>query len=78
MMDCEKCKYYHDNCDARFRCRIDIEKIRDDVIDEVKRKMISFHTDMIFKYGADIIEAKCDAFDELENWLKEQNNERIL
>ena len=34
MIDCEKCKYYHDNCDARFRCRIDIEKIRADAIDE--------------------------------------------
>lgn len=34
MIDCEKCKYYHDNCDAKFRCRIDVEKIRADAIDE--------------------------------------------
>ena len=34
MIDCEKCKYYHDNCDSKFRCRIDVEKIRADVIDK--------------------------------------------
>lgn len=41
-------------------------------IDEVKSKMISFHTDAIFQYGADIIEARADAFDKLKDWLKEQ------
>lgn len=51
------------------------KKGRADAIDEVKHQMISLHTDMIFQYGADIIEARCDAFDELENWLKEQNND---
>lgn len=34
MIDCEKCKYYHDNCDSKFRCRIDVDKIRADAIDE--------------------------------------------
>mgnify|MGYP003322513688 CR=1 FL=1 len=32
--------------------------------------MISFHTDKVFQYGTDIIEARADAFDE----LKEQYN----
>lgn len=47
-------------------------KGRADAIEEVKHQMISLHTDMIFRYGADIIETKCDAFDELKKWLKEQ------
>ena len=45
---------------------------RADAIDEVKRQIISLHTDMIFQYGADIIEARSDAFDGLKEWLKEQ------
>mgnify|MGYP003292815259 CR=1 FL=1 len=49
------------------------KQIRAEAIEEVKSKMISFHTDAIFQYGADIIEAKSDAFDELRDWLKEQN-----
>jgi len=32
MSDCENCKYYHNNCDARLRCRIDVEQIRTDAI----------------------------------------------
>lgn len=40
MYDCEKCKYYHDNCDAKFRCRIDVEKIRADAIDEFKDRLL--------------------------------------
>lgn len=32
---CEECKYYHDNCDAKFRCRLDLEKIRADVQNEL-------------------------------------------
>ena len=39
MIDCEKCKYYHDNCDAKFRCRIDVERIRADAIDECIEKL---------------------------------------
>lgn len=49
------------------------KKVRAEVIEEVKSKMISFHTDAIFQYGADIIEARADAFDELRDWLEEQN-----
>lgn len=45
---------------------------RADAIEEVKSKMISFHTDAIFRYGTDIIEARADAFNELKDWLKEQ------
>lgn len=48
------------------------EQGRADAIDDVKHQMISFHTDMIFRYGADTIEARCDAFNELEAWIKEQ------
>lgn len=55
--DCDLCMY---------------NKGRADAINEIKHQMISLHTDMIFRYGADIIEAKCDAFDELKEWLKEQ------
>lgn len=43
-----------------------------DAIEEVESKIISFHTDAIFRYGVDIIEARADAFDELKDWLKEQ------
>ena len=38
MNDCEKCKYYHDNCDSKFRCRIDVEKIKADAIEEIFEK----------------------------------------
>lgn len=43
------------------------------ILAEVKSKMISFHTDKIFQYGTDIIEAKADAFDELKDWLEKQS-----
>lgn len=36
---CEECKYYHDNCNAKFRCRLDLEKIRADAIDEYNSKI---------------------------------------
>ena len=49
---------------------------RADAIEEVKSKMISFHTDAIFQYGADIIEARVDAFDELKDWVEEQMKEQ--
>lgn len=51
-------------------------KVKADAIEEVKSKMISFHTDAIFQYGADIIEARADAFDELKDWLDEQMKEQ--
>lgn len=41
-------------------------------LEEIQSKMISLHTDMIFRYGVDIIEARADAFGELKDWLKEQ------
>lgn len=50
-------------------------QIRIKVLEEVKSKMISFHTDAIFQYGTDIIEARADAFNELKDWLKEECNE---
>lgn len=59
-----------EHTEALYRAEM---KGRADAIEEVKSKMISFHTDAIFQYGADIIEAKSDAFDELKDWLKEQN-----
>lgn len=69
---CTDCKFeekqYSNDCLALFS----YDKGRADAIEEVKHQMISFHTDAIFRYGVDIIEAKCDAFDELETWLKEQ------
>lgn len=43
-----------------------------EAFEEVKSKMISLHTDTIFQYGADIIEGRADAFDELKDWLNEQ------
>lgn len=43
-----------------------------EAFEEVKSKMISLHTDMIFQYGTDIIEGRADAFDELKDWLNEQ------
>lgn len=49
------------------------KQIRTDAIEEVKSKMISFHTDKVFQYGTDIIEAKADAFDELKDWLEKQS-----
>lgn len=57
------------NCLNFENCRKDAYK---DAIEEIKHQMISLHTDMILRYGADIIEAKCDAFDELKKWLEEQ------
>lgn len=50
-------------------------KVRADAIEEVKRKMISLHTDMILQYGVDIIEGRADAFDELKDWLEKQRKE---
>ena len=63
-----------DNCHKHFSNWLDNhdKQIRADAIDDVKHQMISFHTDMIFRYGADTIEARCDAFNELEAWIKEQ------
>lgn len=48
---------------------------RSDAFEEVNSKVVSFHTDMIFRYGMNIVEARADAFDELKNWLKEQTND---
>lgn len=71
----EYCNDDCDSCERKFKKDLEVikERIRADAIEEVKRQMISLHTDMIFRYGADIIEARCDAFDELKEWLKEQN-----
>lgn len=65
MIDCEKCKYYHDNCDARFRCRIDIEKIRADAIDEIIKHFEEHHI---------VVFDKFEIVDELEE-LKEQRDD---
>ena len=54
----------------------EVERIaKAEAIDEIRSKMVSFHTDAIFRYGVDIIEGRADAFNDLEKWLKEQNNE---
>ena len=52
-----------------------VKQIRAEVIDEIRSKMVSFYTDAIFRYGVDIIEGRADAFNDLEKWLKEQNND---
>lgn len=48
------------------------KEARAEAIEEVESKMISAYT--VFKYGADITEARADAFDELRHWVKEQKN----
>lgn len=81
---CEYCKYKDEAAEPCWTCcvekgnfEIDMAehdaRIRIDAIEEVKSKMISFHTDKVFQYGADIIEAKADAFDELKDWLEKQS-----
>lgn len=51
-----------------------VDQIKADGMEEVKSKMVFFHTHMIFRYGADIVEAKADAFDELKAWLDKKTN----
>ena len=69
MNDCEKCKYYHDNCDGKFRCRVDVEKIRTDAIDEFKTL---FDKWLYEEYGKHL--SKDDLVYRVAEQLKEQNN----
>lgn len=50
------------------------QEARAEAIEEVESKMISAYTDAIFRYGADIPNARADAFYELKHWVKEQMN----
>lgn len=63
---CNKCKY-----NGNFHCQLAFGY--DKALEDVKHQMILFHTDMKNQYGADIIEARCDAFDYLSEWIKEQH-----
>ena len=51
-----------------------IDQIKADAMEDVKRKMRFIHWRMEERYGADISEAKADAFDELEAWINEKTN----
>lgn len=42
MIDCEKCKYYHKDCESRFRCRVDV--------DEIKAESVKEFADWLVKY----------------------------
>lgn len=76
-MVCNECQEENSCFECADKQLTEYEKqIRADAIEEVKSKMISFHTDAIFQYGADIIEARADAFDELKDWVEEQIKEQ--
>jgi len=36
MKDCEKCQYYHKECNAKFRCQADVDEIKAEVIKEYR------------------------------------------
>ena len=81
IIECMTCKEECEEEDSCFECaerqlseyeRKLRKETRLNVLEEIQNKMISLHTDMIFRYGVDIIEGRADAFGELKDWLKEQ------
>lgn len=76
MTDCTECKYYHQECNAKFMCRIDVEKIRADAIDEYREKLLIgtlYGTMLPDGFRADVVTAH--SVDIIAEQLKEQQNE---
>lgn len=67
-----------EHCMRRFKEWMAIQETTDqvkaDAMEDVKRKMRFIHWQMKERYGADITEAKADAFDELKAWLDKKTN----